>query len=208
MKTLSPIRRESILAAAYALIDADGLEGASMDRIAREAGVSKTTLYNYYPSKEELLRAVIVRYATSFLTRSVEDLVAAEDSPEPLEAKLKTFARHVLDFLYREKSVGRFYRLIVGASVHSDVGRIFRSAGPEEAMQAVAAYLKRRMDAGELAPADPYVRSRQLMAIIRSETDAYLLSQDFSDFRPEDVEAMSARAAAFFVEGAKARPEA
>ena len=80
MKTLSPIRRESILAAAYALIDADGLEGASMDRIAREAGVSKTTLYNYYPSKEELLRAVIVRYATSFLTRSVEDLVADRKS--------------------------------------------------------------------------------------------------------------------------------
>ena len=45
------------------------------------------------------------------------------------------------------------------------------------------------------------------MAIIRSETDAYLLSQDFPDFRPEDVEAMSARAAALFVEGAKARPE-
>ena len=71
-------------------------------------------------------------------------------------------------------------------------------------MQAVVAYLKRRMDAGELAPADPYLRARQLMALIRAETDAYLLSQDFPDFRPEDVEAMSTRAAAFFIEGAKA----
>ena len=36
----------------------DGFEGASVDDIARQAGVSKATLYNYFPDKRILFMEV------------------------------------------------------------------------------------------------------------------------------------------------------
>jgi TetR/AcrR family transcriptional regulator of autoinduction and epiphytic fitness len=52
-------KRESILRAAVKAFEGEGYEGASMDRIAIIAGASKRTVYNYFDSKESLLRAVI-----------------------------------------------------------------------------------------------------------------------------------------------------
>ncbi len=47
-------RRQRILAAAQGLIDREGLEAWSMRKVARAAGVSVTTLYNVFGSKEEI----------------------------------------------------------------------------------------------------------------------------------------------------------
>jgi len=50
--------RERIVAAARALFARDGLE-ASVDDITREAGVGMGTLYRHFPTKEELIDAVL-----------------------------------------------------------------------------------------------------------------------------------------------------
>ena len=55
-------KRDSILdAAAQAFMD-EGFDNASMDRIAEIAGASKRTVYNHFPSKEDLFRAVLNRF--------------------------------------------------------------------------------------------------------------------------------------------------
>ncbi|ADB32167.1 transcriptional regulator, TetR family [Kribbella flavida DSM 17836] len=48
-----------VLAAAAAEIEARGYEGLSMDRVAEQAGVAKTTIYRRWPSKAELVVALI-----------------------------------------------------------------------------------------------------------------------------------------------------
>jgi len=56
------IRSEStgkILEAAFRLMVKDGYESTSISQIAKEAGVSKGLMYNYFRSKEELLNALI-----------------------------------------------------------------------------------------------------------------------------------------------------
>jgi TetR/AcrR family transcriptional regulator, regulator of autoinduction and epiphytic fitness len=52
-------KRKSILNAAIKVFLSVGFENASMDHIAEVAVASKRTVYNYFPSKKELLRAVI-----------------------------------------------------------------------------------------------------------------------------------------------------
>jgi len=52
---------EAILKAALALFLDHGVEGASIERIARHAGVGKTTIYRRWSSKEELLAQAIGR---------------------------------------------------------------------------------------------------------------------------------------------------
>lgn len=56
------IRTEStrkILEAAYILMAKNGYESTSISQIAKEAGVSKGLMYNYFSSKEDLLKALI-----------------------------------------------------------------------------------------------------------------------------------------------------
>lgn len=53
-----PLNHERILGAALALVDAEGLEGATMRRLAEELEVRAPSLYNHFPSKEALLDAL------------------------------------------------------------------------------------------------------------------------------------------------------
>jgi AcrR family transcriptional regulator len=50
---------EKILAAADKLFYAQGIRRVGVDAIAAEAGVSKRTLYNYYPAKDDLIAAYL-----------------------------------------------------------------------------------------------------------------------------------------------------
>ena len=56
-KTASPAAR--ILAAADRLFYAQGIRAVGVDAVAAEAGVSKRTLYNHYPSKDDLIAAYL-----------------------------------------------------------------------------------------------------------------------------------------------------
>ena len=56
------IRKESkrkIMDAAFLLVASNGYEATSIAMIANKAGVSKGLLYNYFSSKEELIKAIV-----------------------------------------------------------------------------------------------------------------------------------------------------
>lgn len=55
----SPAATERILAAADKLFYRKGIRAIGVDTVAAEAGVSKRTLYNHYPSKDVLIEAYL-----------------------------------------------------------------------------------------------------------------------------------------------------
>ena len=58
--TRSPTeRRQAILAAAHAVFAAHGYRGGSLQDVADRVGMSQTSLLHYFPSKSELLLAVL-----------------------------------------------------------------------------------------------------------------------------------------------------
>ena len=59
-QALTEFHRGSILAAAERLFAEKGIEGTTMDDIAREAEYSKATLYVYFQSKEEIINAILL----------------------------------------------------------------------------------------------------------------------------------------------------
>lgn len=82
---LEPERREALLAAAAGEFAARGYAGASMARIAREADVSKGTLYYYFEDKQDLF--------VTTMDRALERLMEATGlgaEPEVLEAWLES----------------------------------------------------------------------------------------------------------------------
>lgn len=52
------LRREAILAAAAALFDAEGAQGAGLNAIAARAGFTKSNIYRYFESREEVLMSL------------------------------------------------------------------------------------------------------------------------------------------------------
>lgn len=75
-----PDTRAGILAAAVRVVLAEGVARLTLDQVAREAGVSKGGLLYHFPSKEELIGAMVRHYVERF-DAAVDALVAAD--PEP-----------------------------------------------------------------------------------------------------------------------------
>ena len=77
-------RERRILAAARRLFDRKGYDGTSMENVAARAGLAVGTLYNYFPSKDELLFA-ISRADTEPLLR-IGEAILADPPDDPAEA--------------------------------------------------------------------------------------------------------------------------
>jgi len=89
------LREEAILDAAHALLAEKGYEGMSMDELAARVGIAKATMYQHFPSKEEVTVAVIVR----MMKRIERCIVTVED---PSESSIRVLERTLREGL-REK---------------------------------------------------------------------------------------------------------
>jgi AcrR family transcriptional regulator len=90
------LRRDRLIDAAQAVFARDGLRGASMERIAAEAGVARATVYAYFADKEDAFRAVCQRLADGLVASAHAALAA----PGPPAARVREalLAKHVFAF--------------------------------------------------------------------------------------------------------------
>lgn len=86
--------REQLLAAARAAFDQHGAD-ASLDDIARRAGVGSGTLYRHFPSRDALLEAV-VGDAFARLQRQADELLDASGSRQALVAWLRAVVAYTM----------------------------------------------------------------------------------------------------------------
>jgi AcrR family transcriptional regulator len=77
-KTRKPVQErsqatfEAIIEATAQILERDGLAGLSTNRVARVAGVSVGSLYQYFPDKQALVEEVRSRFAARFQSRLLE----------------------------------------------------------------------------------------------------------------------------------------
>lgn len=107
-QTRSEKKRAAILEAATETFRQFGFHGTSMDQVSRVANVSKRTVYNHFPSKNDLFVAVLDQIVDAG-TR--ETLVYSPEAP--LHAQLKTFASEKMRAEITPEFMGLF-RAIVG----------------------------------------------------------------------------------------------
>jgi AcrR family transcriptional regulator len=81
-------RPQELLDAALALFVEKGFAATKAEEVARLAGVSKGTLYLYYPSKEELFKAVVRRNLSSLIAEGLEIASSFQGSSAELLALL------------------------------------------------------------------------------------------------------------------------
>ena len=82
--------REDIYAAALACFEQQGVRGTLMDDVARQAGVSRPTIYYYFPDKDALVLEVIVRQVREIHRRIREEVRPEGGLEAMIEASLST----------------------------------------------------------------------------------------------------------------------
>jgi AcrR family transcriptional regulator len=87
----APARRELIVAAALREFAERGYEGASMGRIAAAAGVTRTVLYDHFPSKEALFASLLERESGALVEHMRQTLTGQGTMRERMRATFEAF---------------------------------------------------------------------------------------------------------------------
>ena len=161
---LPHIRPQQIMAAAAKVFARQGLHGSSLDEVAREAGITKGTIYLYYRGKEDLFLATLRE-------KSAQAFAALEGTGRA--ARGGDFRRHLAEF------VQRAYRAIGSPEALPLLQMVFAEAGrfPETAElffreiilknnRRLAAALQEGIAAGEIRPVDSLVAARSLVGML------------------------------------------
>jgi AcrR family transcriptional regulator len=103
-------REERMLDAAEAVFGRRGFQGASMDEIARRAGITKALVYQYFGSKEGLCEATVDRGVARLFAALEEATAAVPAGPAQVAAFVQGYFDHIeanrgsLWLLYAEAS--------------------------------------------------------------------------------------------------------
>ncbi len=133
-----------ILAATARVLVKEGFDRASTNRIADAAGVSIGSLYQYFPSKEALVAALVERHIAAMSAALEAEMAAVADAP------LEVAIRRMVTLMLEAHTVEPELHRVLNEQVPR-VGRLDRVHEVEARMQRLGrAYFERRRD--ELRP--------------------------------------------------------
>ena len=156
-------KRRQILDGARKVFMDLGFDGASMNEIARSAGVSKGTLYVYFADKNRLFEAMVEQEA--FQQGKVEfNLDPARDA----ETTLREFGRAYIMLLCRPGGGSSIRTVMAIAERMPEVGRRFYEEVLEKAINRLADYLQAHVRPGDLAIDNCYLAASQFMEVCKA----------------------------------------
>src|SRR6478736_8856675 len=146
-----PERVRRILEAAQMHFNEHGLERASVDAIAADAGVSKMTVYSNFGSKEGLFQTVVSDRTAAVVAGFPG---AGTLDPNQPEKVLLAIGKRFLA-LARGDALGALRAVYGVAGAQPDVCRALYREGPERVNEELAAYLRLANSAGTLRVRNP-----------------------------------------------------
>jgi AcrR family transcriptional regulator len=139
-------KTEAILDAALALFSEKGAL-ASMEAIARRAGVSRQTLYNRFPSKVEIGRALAARRSEAISTP-----LRSGGDPETV---LTAMAAGMLEKLCGKQAAASMRGVALMSPSDPELAQAIYQAGPAEGLRRLSAWLAEQDRLGRLRVPDP-----------------------------------------------------
>lgn len=158
-------KREQILGAARTQFLGQGYARTSTDALAAAAGVSKQTLYAYFPGKTELLAAVVERELGDL---NVGGAAGTPSSLPELRARLLGFSLALTTHLVQPDALA-LLRLLLGEAAHlPEVRTLTRQAVPGRLLAGAAALLAAAHGRGLISAPDPDLSARMLVGPVMS----------------------------------------
>jgi AcrR family transcriptional regulator len=177
-------KRRQITDGARSVFLTAGFDGASMNDIARAAGVSKGTLYAYFNSKDELFEAII----RGEFAQSAERLCVFRREGDARDM-LMDFGVRLISRM-SEPGTRALARVVLAATEKfPHVGRAFYEAGPLYGATRLAAELENLEKSGALKVPDPERAAWQFVDLCQSYVYKRLLFGVVDSIGREDIEA-------------------
>jgi AcrR family transcriptional regulator len=194
-------KREAIVEAATKVFLADGYGAAGMDAIAREAGVSKQTIYNRFGSKEALFGAIIRRRCDDLLS----PLSPPESGTGEVRDVLTSLARKFTTMILSPTSLS-LYRVLIGEAFHlPQLAAIAYRSGPARAWETLASYLAAQSRLGVLEVTSPRLAAEQFFGMLAGQRQLRALLGLSDEFSDDHLEKAIDTAVASFLRAHRAR---
>lgn len=169
MNHIAQIRKgrkfEQVLEGARTVFMADGYDGASVDDIAKAAGVSKATLYSYFPDKSLLFLEV----AKSECLRQSKEIVDRIDMDRSPREVLGEGGRQFLRFVTSDFGQQMFRICVAEKARFPEIGREFFRSGPQNMQSHLVGYFELAIARGELRIEDPYLAAFQFGELCKAD---------------------------------------
>ena len=152
-------KRRQIIDGACRVFLTQGFDASSMGAIAKEAGVSKGTLYVYFKSKEDLFEAIVEEQCQ----RQGEQIFTFDEQAD-VEAELRRVGEELMRFLCRRPGgISPLRTVIAIADRMPDLGARFYQSGPARGVASLKGYLETKVTQGVLQPHDCEVAAAQFI---------------------------------------------
>src|SRR5262247_821857 len=152
-------KRRQIMDGAREVFLAQGFDAASMGEIARQAAVSKGTLYVYFDSKEALFEAIVEEECLA----QAEQVFALDSNDHDVEAVLTRLGGAFVRFLCRPGGQSSLRTVISISERMPAIGKQFYETGPVTGIARLSRYLEDQVAGGFLAILDVEVAAAQFL---------------------------------------------
>jgi AcrR family transcriptional regulator len=157
-------RPAEILAAALDLFRARGYAATRIEDVARRAGVTKGTVYLYFPSKEELFKALVREAVLPNILRAEEMVRGHRGPPSELLRELLTL---IGGRIAADDRLSAFPKLMIAeAGNFPELARFYLRQVIRRGLRLIAFILARGVAAGEFAPMNYAATARLAIAPI------------------------------------------
>ena len=192
-----------ILDAAEAEFMINGYEVASTNSIVARFGGSKATLFRHFPTKEQLLQAVIERIARNWSSSVQPDRIPEDGPGEWLEA----FGIVMLEWILTDRPlfIGRLG--ISEGHKLTQLNHLFHELAGAPLEAEVAARLKKWTERGDLSSADPEADARSFFDLMVAGPVSRAL-YGVERLTGPALHSHAARGVDIFLNGRLARPQA
>lgn len=166
-------RSEEILQAAFRVFSTKGYHNTTVDDIAREAGISKGTCYQYFAGKEDIFTATMDRTLQTLLAEADAAAAEARDALTVLGLKGLTFISKYRDLQFM--FMGVISEALGGnRKLKEEAAKTF-----EQVAEFLSRDIQRGIDEGIFRPADPMTVAYALIGIAEVVGNRYVLEEDF-----------------------------
>lgn len=178
------LTRGQILEAAQELFQADGYLNTSLGDVANRVGIGRTTFYEYFTDKEDLLCSLV----EATLPQIISDIIAAVPRDVGPAQQLSELATQMVEFVSTDAMLGRI--------LHTDASRLtpsaqlrVRATHREFASEFMRIYME-GVGSGTLRPYPPDLAGRFLQDLMMSAARAVIALKEPTERLPEVTRSM------------------
>jgi len=156
--------REEVFKTSVEILAEEGLSALTLDRIAKDVGVSRPTLYNYFPDRAGVLIYIEDRVFADLIVQL--EAIAATDLPA--RQRLKTIATTVIDSLANERALllALFHQELNEQSILEA-----KAARHEDAISTLSGIIEDGIQTGEFRPLPVHLAADIILSVVSGAID-------------------------------------